>query len=119
MLLRAGFALVAVGLALLVPVTLGLVPWLAFAGLALSGAGMGLSYSSLSFLMLAHSEQQEVGFHSSSVQLADQLSQAVFVGLGGALLAVLVPTVALPALVAGLVGLAVVGMGISPRTREA
>ncbi len=118
-LLRAGFALVAVGLALLVPVTLGLVPWLAFVGLALSGAGMGLSYASLSFLMLAHSEQQDVGFNSSSVQLADQMSQAVFVGLGGALLAVLVPTVALPALVAGLVGLAVLGMGISPRTREA
>ncbi|ROR90204.1 MFS transporter [Nocardioides aurantiacus] len=117
-LLRVGFALVAVGLALLVPVTLGGVPWLAFVGLTLSGAGMGLSYSSLSFLMLAHSEQQEVGFHSSSVQLADQMSQAVFVGLGGALLAVLVPTVALPALVAGLVGLAVLGFGISPRTRE-
>ena len=79
---------------------------------------MGLAYSSLSFLVLSHSEQQEVGFHSSSVQLADQMSQAVFVGLGGALLAVLVPTVALPVLVTGLVGLAVLGLGISPRTRE-
>ena len=118
-LLRVGFGLVAIGLALLVPVAVGIAPWMAFVGLALSGSGMGLSYSSLSFLMLAHSEQQEVGFHSSSVQLADQMSQAVFVGLGGALLAVLVPTVALPVLVTGLVGLAVLGLGISPRTREA
>lgn len=118
-LLRAGFALVAVGLVLLLPVTLGSVPWLAFVGLTLAGTGMGLSYSSLSYLMLAHSAADEVGFHSSSVQLADQMSQAVFVGLGGALLAVLVPTVALPLLVGGLVALAVVGVGVSPRTREA
>ncbi|GAB3992353.1 MFS transporter [Nocardioides marmoraquaticus] len=117
-LLRAGFCYVAIGLALLLPVTLGSVPWLAFVALALTGTGMGLSYSSLSFLMLAHSAADEVGFHSSSVQLADQMSQAVFVGLGGALLAVLAPTVALPALVTGLVVLAALGVGVSPRTRE-
>jgi len=117
-LLRTGFGCVALGLVLLLPVTLGSVPWLAFVGLTLAGSGMGLSYSSLSYLMLAHSAPEEVGFHSSSVQLADQMSQAVFVGLGGALLAVLLPTVALPALVAGLVLLAVVGVGISPLTRE-
>ena len=49
--------------------------------------------------------------------LADQLSQAVFVGLGGALLALIsTPAVALTVLVGVLAVLTVCGVAISPRT---
>jgi hypothetical protein len=78
---------------------------------------MGVGYSSLSFLLLQDSAPDEVGFNSSSAQLADQLSQAVFVGLGGALLALLdSPATALSVLVVVLVALAATGALVSPRT---
>ena len=87
-LLRLGFLGVAAGVAglLLVAPTWG-VPWLALPSLGLAGVGMGLGFSALSFLLLADSASADLGFNSSSANLADQLSQAVFVSLGGALLA--------------------------------
>ena len=117
-LLRLGFLGVATGLAglLLVAPTWG-VPWLALPTVGLAGLGMGVGYSSLSFLLLQDSAPDEVGFNSSSAQLADQLSQAVFVGLGGALLALLgSPATALTVLVVVLVALAATGALVSPRT---
>jgi hypothetical protein len=78
---------------------------------------MGLGFSALSFLLLQESGPGEVGFNSSSAQLADQLSQATFVGLGGALLAVFaVPAGALTVLVVVLVALATAGVVVGPRT---
>ena len=78
---------------------------------------MGLGFSSLSFLLLQCSGPTEVGFNSSSAQLADQLSQAVFVGIGGALLALLAtPAAALTVLMVVLTTLALCGAAISPRT---
>lgn len=92
-------------------------PWLALPAVGLAGTGMGLGYSSLSFLLLHDSGPTEVGFNTSSAQLADQLSQAVFVGVGGALLALLsTPAAALTVLVLVLVTLTVCGAAISPRT---
>lgn len=116
--LRTGFVCVALGLLGLLAVTpaAGL-PWVAYPAMTLAGAGMGLGFSSLSFLMLAHSEPTDVGFHSSAVQLADQMSQAVAVGLGGALLALLVTPTAMTTLVLALTALAVVGALLSPRTQ--
>ena len=117
-LLRLGFLGVAVGVAglLLVAPAWGL-PWLALPTLGVAGLGMGLGFSALSFLLLADSASADLGFNSSSVNLADQLSQAVFVGLGGALLALSsTPATALTVLVAVLVVLAVLGAAISPRT---
>lgn len=118
-LLRAGFGGLLAGLLglLLVTPTWG-VAWLAFPAMTLAGLGMGLAFSSLSYLMLAHSAGDEVGFNSSSIQLADQMSQAIFVGLGGALLALLATPQALTLLLAGLALLAVAGGLLSPRTRE-
>ena len=116
--LRLGFVGVAVGVAglLLVAPTWG-VPWLALPALGVAGLGMGLGFSALSFLLLQDSEPADLGFNSSSANLADQLSQAVFVGLGGALLALSDSTAsALTVLVVVLVVLATLGAAISPRT---
>jgi hypothetical protein len=109
-LLRIGFCSLAVG-------TAGRVAWLAAPFWLLAGIGMGLGFSSVSFLLLQQSEPGAVGFHSSAAQIADQLTTAVMIGLGGALLALLgSPAAALPLLVTVLAGLAVLGATIAGRT---
>ncbi len=66
-------------------------------------------------MLLQDSAPDEVGFDSSSAQLADQLAQAIFVGLGGALLALIgSPATALSVLVVVLVILAATGALVSP-----
>ena len=91
--------------------------WLALPAVGVAGIGMGLGFSALSFLVLQCSAPTEVGFNSSSAQLADQLSQAVFVGIGGALLALLAtPAAALTVLMVVLTALTLCGAVISPRT---
>jgi hypothetical protein len=117
-LLRIGFCLVAVGTAgmLLVAPAWG-VPWLALPFWVLAGLGMGLGFSSMSYLLLQQSRAGEVGFHSSAAQIADQLTTAAMIGTGGALLALLgTPAAALPVLVAVLTALAVLGTLIAGRT---
>jgi MFS family permease len=120
-LLRIGFGSLAVGTAgmLLVAPTWG-VPWLALPFWVLAGVGMGLGFSSVSYLLLQQSAASEVGFHSSAAQMADQLTTAMLIGLGGALIALLAgPAVALPVLVAGLAALAVLGAVLAGRTAPA
>ncbi|WP_098959042.1 MFS transporter [Pseudonocardia sp. N23] len=123
-LLRVGFAFVAVGIAgLLVVAPSWGIAWAALPFWVVAGIGMGLGFSSLSFLLLARSAESgagRVGFDSAAAQLTDQLSQATLVGVGGALLATTAsPAVALPLLVAGLVVLALAGTGIAGRTAGA
>jgi MFS family permease len=117
-LLLAGFCCVAVGtagLALAAP-SWG-PPWLAFPVWLVAGVGMGLGYSAISYLVLAQSAPNDVGFHTSAAQLADQLGSAALIGSGGALLVLLVtPAVALPVLMIGLTVLAVLGACVAPRT---
>jgi MFS family permease len=128
-LLRIGMLLIATGTAgLLVVAPAWGVAWAALPLWLVAGVGMGLGFSSLSALLLAGSapdagsgvgsaRSASVGYHSSAAQLADQLAQATFVGLGGALLAVLVtPAVALPVLLVVLVVLALAGAAVAPRT---
>lgn len=116
-LLRLGFVGVTTGLTCLLLVTpeWGW-PWLSLPAMALTGLGMGLGFSSLSFLLLAHSEHHEVGFNTSSTQLADQMSQAVFIALGGAMLALLATPTALSVLVVALAAMATLGLRVSGRT---
>ena len=117
-LLRAGFAAVAVGTAgmLLVAPAWG-VPWLALPFWGIAGLGMGLGFSSVSFLLLQQSAPHETGFHTSAAQIADQLGTATLIGAGGALLALLgTPAGALPVLLVALAALALVGVLGAPRT---
>jgi MFS family permease len=116
-LLRIGFSAVTVGAAgmLLVAPAWG-VPWLALPFWAIAGMGMGLGFSSVSFLLLQQSETHETGFHTSAAQIADQLGTAALIGAGGAALALLgAPAVALPVLIAVLVALGLVGVLGAPR----
>jgi MFS family permease len=120
-LLRIGFGALAAGTAgmLLVAPAWG-VPWLALPFWLLAGIGMGLGFSSVSYLLLQQSAASEVGFHSSAAQMADQLTTAVMIGLGGALLALLAgPAVALPVLVAGMAALAALGAVLAGRAAPA
>jgi MFS family permease len=116
-LLRIGFCLVATGAAALILVTpaWGL-PWLALPAWAVAGMGMGIGYSAVSFLLLRRSPAAEVGANSAAAQLADQLTTAALVGIGGALLALLpTPAAALTVLLVPLAGLACVGALLAPR----
>ncbi len=117
-LLLWGFLGVALGVAglLLVAPTWG-IAWLALPTTALAGLGMGIGYPAISFMLLQESGAGEIGFNSSSANLADQLAQAVFVGVGGTLLALLSPpAAALTVLLVVLVGLALLGAALSART---
>ncbi|GAA2546208.1 MFS transporter [Pseudonocardia hydrocarbonoxydans] len=116
-LLRTGFVLLAVGvggIGLVVP-EWG-VAWLAVPFWIVAGAGMGLGFSSVSYLLLSGSPAGQVGFHTSAAQITDGLMVATTVGAGGALLALLgTPAAALPVLMAALAGLAVAGAVVAGR----
>ena len=116
-LLRAGFVAVAVGSAgtLLVAPTWG-VGWLAVPFWMIAGLGMGLGFSAVSYLVLQQSPGGTVGFNSAAAQMADQLTTATTVGIGGAFLALFAsPAVALPLLVAVVVVLALLGVAAAGR----
>jgi MFS family permease len=89
-LLRAGFVLVAVGLAgtALAAPSWG-PPWLVFGTLVVAGAGMGLGVSAASVLTLAASTAADRGFNSAAMQISDLLGQVVMIGVGGALITAL------------------------------
>ncbi len=117
-LLRIGFSLLTVGVAGLLLVAPGWgTPWLALPMWGIAGIGMGLGYSAAAFLLLQQSSAQEVGFNTSALQMSDQLSTAILIGTGGALLAALgSPAAALPVLLAVLAGLGVFGATVAGRT---
>lgn len=116
-LLQLGFSLLTAGAAglLLVAPAWGM-PWLALPLWGVAGIGMGLGFSSVGFLLLQQSGAAEVGFHSSAAQMSDQLTTAILIGAGGALLALLgAPANALPVLLALLTGLGVLGATVASR----
>ncbi|MGH3537712.1 MAG: MFS transporter [Pseudonocardiaceae bacterium] len=120
-LLRIGFILLTAGDAglLLVAPAWG-TPWLALPLWGVAGIGMGLGYSSVSFLLLQQSGAGEVGFHSSAAQMSEQLTTATLIGAGGALLALLgSPAHALIVLLALLAALGLLGATIASRTATA
>ena len=117
LLLRIGFCLLAAGaLALQLVASSWGVGWLALPVWTVAGLGMGLVYPSVAFLLLRQSAPGEVGFHSSAAQMADQLSSATMIGIGGALLALLgTASRAMPPLLAVLAALGVLGALIAAR----
>jgi hypothetical protein len=117
-LLRIGFAGLAVGcLGLVFVAPAWGVPWLAVPFTMLCGAGMGLGFSSVSYLVLNQSAAREVGFNTSAAQITDQLTVATMVGLGGALLVLFgTPAAALPVLLMVVTLLPVTGVLVARRT---
>ena len=90
LLLRAGFALVGVGVAALISVTFGAVSmWVAAPLWVLAGAGMGLGYPTLSVSVLRLSPTAEQGANSAALQICDVVG-----GVAGVSLAATVVTVA-------------------------
>jgi MFS family permease len=86
--LLAGFATVIVGIvgfaAILmptVPLVVGVVTW------AITGLGMGLSYSTLSLVVLREAPPSEQGAATAGLQLSDVLGTSLGTGIGGALIA--------------------------------
>ena len=88
-LIRAGFLIVAAGIALElaalfagVPVAVGVAGW------AVGGFGIGLAYSPVSLIVLGEAPSGQEGVASASLQLTDTLGVALGAGLGGVLVAV-------------------------------
>lgn len=89
-LLRVAMVLVAVGIAGVAFVALRQVPsWLLFPAWVFAGTGMGIGMPAVAVLVLGQSPDDEQGFNSAAVQLADVMATVTLVGLGGVLINVL------------------------------
>lgn len=89
-LLRVAMAMVAVGIAGVSFVALRQVPsWVLFPAWVFAGTGMGIGMPAVSVLVLGQSPDDEQGFNSSAVQLAEVMATVTLVGLGGVLINVL------------------------------
>jgi MFS family permease len=87
-LLRAGFALLGVGLAGSALAALpALGGWPAYPFWALAGLGMGLGMPSVGVLLLDQSPEHRRGADSAALQISDVTASALCVGLAGVLVA--------------------------------
>ncbi|MGD8167811.1 MFS transporter [Herbiconiux sp. P16] len=121
--LRIGGAAVCVAIAIvLATALLGLPAWVAIAGWAVSGAGMGLCYPRLSVLVLEYSAPGNQGFNSSALNIADAAGPAMSLSIAGILFQTLTapdaaPTAGTFAAVFGLALLLTLGaLALSGRT---
>jgi len=121
-LLRAGFALLALGLA---GTALTAVPalggWPAYGTWAVAGLGMGLGMPSVGVLLLDQSPEHRRGADSAALQIADVTASALCVALAGVLVAAAAGgALSLPAAVLGSVAVftasALVGTWVAGRT---
>jgi MFS family permease len=86
---RVGLAVVAIGIGVFALSLLDAVPfWVAIAGWAIAGLGIGLAYSRISVMVLGLARTSEQGRASAQLQLFDTLGTALGAGLGGVLIAV-------------------------------
>ncbi|HEX5657439.1 MAG TPA: MFS transporter [Polyangiales bacterium] len=85
---RLGLAILMLGLALTLAVSLLAIPaWLIVAGWGVTGLGMGLAFTTLSAAILEASPPGEEGATSASLQLTQVLGAALATGVGGAVVA--------------------------------
>jgi MFS family permease len=90
---RLGTAMLATGVATIVVMALPGVPvWIGPIGWAVAGCGIGMTYSSTSFLALHLSPSDRHGESSSALTTSESLTSAVVLAIGGALFALLLPT---------------------------
>ncbi len=86
---RLGFALLAVGVVLTIPVlSPGWPLWAVFLGWAVGGGGMGVLFNPTTVAAMSYAEPGREGSISSQVQLVDALGFSIMGGLGGAMVAV-------------------------------
>jgi MFS family permease len=89
--IQAGFAIVLVGVALTATVLSPAVPvWVALPTWAITGLGMGLSYSPISLFVIRKARPGAEGAATSGLTLADTLGTALGAGLAGAFVAMAV-----------------------------
>jgi MFS family permease len=86
-LLRAGFLLLAAGLAGTALVALPAAGWVAYPAWAVAGLGMGLGMPSVGVLLLDQSPEHRRGADSAALQIADVTGSALCIGLAGVLVA--------------------------------
>ena len=87
-LVRAGFSLVVVGIALLmVTLSSAVPPWLGIVAWSVGGLGIGLAYSPLAVTALAAAATGQEGAASSALNLTDVLGVALGTGVGGVVVA--------------------------------
>ena len=85
-LVRAGFAAMALGAILVMPVVSASVPlWMTFAAWAVGGLGMGLLFNPTTVVALSSVGEEHAGRASSQLSVADQLGFASTAAIGGAL----------------------------------
>jgi MFS family permease len=120
--LRAGFALLAVGLA---GTALAALPalggWPAYPFWAVAGLGMGLGMPSVGVLLLDQSPEEERGANSAALQISDVTASALCIGLAGVLVAAatagaLSMPVAVLGSIAAFAALTLVGVAVAGRT---
>jgi predicted MFS family arabinose efflux permease len=122
-LIRTGFAVVTLALAVVatvlsqaVPIPIAVLAW------AAGGYGMGLLYSSIAQLVLLDAPLEQHGTASASMQLSDVLGSALGTGFGGALVAAgsgagLVPAVGLAAAFAVVIAAGASGIVVAGRLK--
>ena len=82
----AGILFVVSGIAIAGSVTVNEVPVMAAAiGWGVGGLGMGLAYSAVSLTILSEVPEEQTGYASSSLHLANVLGVAVGAGIAGAI----------------------------------
>ena len=92
-LLQVAMVLVAVGIAGVALVTFQRIPsWVVFPAWVFAGTGMGIGMPAVAVLVLGQSPDDEQGFNSSAVQLAEVMATVTLVGLGGVLINALAST---------------------------
>ena len=122
---RQGFAVLAVGVALTVPVLWEQWPlWAVFVGWAVGGFGMGLLFNPTTVAAMTYAEVGREGEVSSQVTLADSVGFSVIGGLGGATVAIADRTSwsltsALATNFAFAIGVALLGLFAAGRVRRA
>jgi len=122
-LIRTGFALIALAAALVAVTAQPAVPgWLIFPAWAVAGLGAGLTMSSLGVLLLRYTNDADRGTDSAALQLSDAVTSALTTGVAGVLVAaaargVLGYTAAFTVLDLAMVGVAGVGVAVAGRAR--
>jgi MFS family permease len=87
-LVAAGFALVGLGIVLVVPVVGGAPVALAVAAWGIAGLGMGMAYPGLSLAALDATTPGTEGASATSVKLAEFLATAMAAGVAGAIVGI-------------------------------